>query len=351
MGSFVDGLKGAIGDAACFVSDKLDQAASYTFGTAPGSISGPLCDEEDPPPPLPPPFSGGQCQCVPYTVNYRIQDADGNDVGGGSRDFLEGPIIGAERRDELNQLGIVHGHPDCGGVQFRNVASGFESISIASVTPTLGGSDDCGNPPPPPPSPPGTRPINFTYVNNEGDNVSVSGDVNIGIPILIAPFTLVAPIKVDLGGVQFDGSIELAPEFGDITISPSFGGGGGGGGDLPTPLDEDDEDPDDDDPDSPVECRDFPLKGLVVGLNFSPEMRSTELRQDGSLSSIAVPRAATLYFIVSVGNRDVYMPGIDLKRRSQYIPAPYNATVTCWRIHTEPGVTVASTRPVFDIPN
>jgi hypothetical protein len=185
-------------------------------------------------------------------------------------------------------------------------------------------------------------------VNNQGDNVTVSGDVNIGIPILIAPFTLVAPVKVDLGGQTFNGSVTLSPDF-DVTLSPTFGGGGGNT-DPTEPIEPEPDDPDPDDPDEPSECEDAPLKGLLVSLNFTPEMRATEVRQDGSLSSLAVPRAAIIYFIAKVGNRSVYMPGVDLKSRSQYVPVPYNAIVTCWRIHTEPGISVASTRPVFDIP-
>jgi hypothetical protein len=225
----------------------------------------------------------------------------------------------------------------------------YANARITNIVVNGAGTDDCGDPEPPPPSPPPPQPINFTYVNNEGDTVNVSGDVNIGIPILIAPFTLVAPITVDLGGVSFDGSVSLAPEF-DVTLSPQFGDGGGGGGEPVDPIPPDEDDPDDDEPDQPTECIDRPIKGLVVSLTFGPEMQATEVSQDGSIQSIGVPRVGTVYFEALVGNRKIRMAGIDLKSRTQYVPAPYNSTVVCWRIHTEFGVAVRRVRPIFDIP-
>lgn len=374
MSSYLEGLKGAVGGAVCFVADKLDSAATYTFGTPPGSIRGSACNNPTPPPPTPPPFTGGQCSGVSYIVTYSYDVEQGNPCGtqtfGPFTRTKIGPIrglrtattgvdcscpggsIGAVYLQSSNSSGgLVE---EVVGSRAQDCISGARIISVSRV----GGSpDDCGDPPPPPPVPPPSQPINFTYVNNQGDNVNVSGDVNIGIPILIAPFTLVAPVTITAGGISFNGSVNLSPEF-DVTISPSFGGsgngpgGGGGGTGQPTqPIPPDDEDPNDDSPAAPVACEDLPLKGLVVTLQFSEEMNATELIQNGGIPSLGVPRVAIAYFVARVGNREVYMPGIDLKSRQQYVPVPFNSLVTCWRIHLEPGVSISSVRPIFDIPH
>jgi hypothetical protein len=370
--TYLEALKDAVGAAVCLAAVDLDRTSNFIFGTPRGAISGAACNDPTPPPPIPPPFNGGQCDGIPYEVFYTYVANSTPGCTNGDQNFgpfsriVNGPVgglsfgsgqDGACDEASFDSITLTHGETQ-GSTSTQLASRGLNEIKSGQITNIVrvdGLPDDCGDPPPPPPPPPSPQPINFTYVNNEGDNVNVSGDVNIGIPILIAPFTLVAPVSVDAGGINFDGSVTLAPDF-DVTLSPSFGddgggGGGGGGADEPTePTEPDDEDPDDEDPDEPTECEETPLKGLLVGLNFSSDMRPTEVRQDGSLSSLAVPRAAILYFIAKAGNRSVYMPGIDLKSRSQYVPVPYNTIVTCWRIHTEPGVSVRSTRPVFDIP-
>lgn len=374
MSSYLDGLKGAVGGAVCFVADKLDSAATYTFGTPPGSIGGAACNNPSPPPPPQPPFNGGQCPNERYfvTFNFDTQPFDcalPASTGSTTRGAFFGPIRGIEIRDTGEFCGATHGreiwilHSQFGGGDAETrVLDGtgqprFINPVITSVSRQDGDPDNCGDPPISPPEPPGQQPISFTYINNEGDDVTVEGDVNIGIPILIAPFTLIAPVTVTAGGIDFNGSVTLSPNF-DVTLSPSFGGsgngpGGGGGGDgEPTePIPPDDEDPEDDEPDEPIACEDLPLKGLVVTLQFSEEMRATELIQDGTIPAIGVPRVAILYFIARMGNREVYMPGIDLKSRQQYVPVPFNSLVTCWRIHLESGVSVGSVRPIFDIPH
>ena len=366
MSSYIERLKGAVGDAVCTVADALDQATQYTFGTPPGTIGGLACNDPTPVPPPSPPFSGGQCEGVRYNVAFSFDQLGGGcdaiTRGNSIKLGIFGPIRDIELRDTADRCGgpagnevwILHsdfdGNPDESRVLNASGAqSAYANPSIDSASRTDGKPDDCGDPPPPPPPPPGTQPINFTYINNEGDDIDVSGDVNIGIPILIAPFTLVAPITVDLGGISFDGSVQLSPDF-DVTISPDFGGESGGDDDPVDPVEPDDDDPDDDEPDEPTQCRDKPIKGLIVSLSFGSDMRATEVIQDGNIASIGVPRVGTVYFEALVGNRKVRMAGMDLKSRTQYIPAPFNATVVCWRIHTEPGVTLRRVRPVFDIP-
>lgn len=365
MSSYIDGLKGAVRDAVCRVSGALDSAVNFTFGTPPGTVGGLLCNDPTPPPPIPPPFAGGQCSGVGYAVTVNADFYNGVPDCDTPSNFapvrnVTGPVRGVRVVSNLGVDGpcdnaagdtIILTASDSNGDPLDIVLRGdtsdvWANARIVNVVRLDGLPDDCGDPAPPPPPPIPPQPISFTYINNEGDNVDVSGDVNINAPILIAPFTLVAPITVNLGGITFGGGVEISPDF-DVTISPSFGGGGGG---PPEPIPPGEDDPDEDDPDEPTECEDAPIKGLVVDLSFTSEMRATEVRQDGSLSSLAVPRAAILYFIAVAGNRSVYMPGVDLKSRSQYVPVPYNTVATCWRIHTEPGVSVTSARPVFDIP-
>lgn len=366
MSSYIANLKGAIGDAVCFVSDKLDRAAQYTFGTSPGTIGGLACNNPAPVSPPEPPFSGGQCPTT-YRVRAECDDFLTPSCTPAGRVAQQTNVFGPIRSIEKFQEGATR----CGNAAFRTYeiihndgAGGLTTTRLSNtsqpdalnesnlsltVTRTDGQPDICGDPPIPPPPPPGIQPISFTYINNEGDNVDVSGDVNIGIPILIAPFTLVAPITVDVGGINFNGSVQISPDF-DITISPQFGGGGGGGDDPVEPIEPDEDDPNEDEQDEPIECVNKPVKGIVVSLSFGSEMQATELTQDGSIDSIGVPRVGTVYLEALVGNQRIRMAGIDLKSRTQYIPAPYNATVVCWRVHTEPGITLRRVRPAFDIP-
>lgn len=374
MSSYLDGIKGAVGSAVCFVADKLDAAATYTFGTPPGSIRGPACNDPTPPPQQQPPFSGGQCSGASYQVSMAwdvysdgatcdtptqataTRNATGPIRGVSLSSFngIDGPCPEGEGDTVTLNASNVDGSPR--DIIVQGVGSDiFANVAITNITPIGAAPNNCGDPPISPPVPPPPQPISFTYTNNEGDEITVEGDVNIGIPILIAPFAIVAPVTITAGGIEFNGSVNLSPDF-DVTIAPSFGGsgdgpGGGGGGDgEPTePIPPDEEDPSG--TDDPIACEDSPLKGLVVTLQFSENMTATELTQDTGIPSIGVPRVAIVYFIARVGNREVYMAGVDLKSRQQYVPVPYNSIVTCWRIHTEPGVSVRSVRPVFDIPS
>jgi len=367
MTSYTERLREAVKGAVCRVSGALDSAVRYTFGTDSGAIGLPLCDDPQSDGPPPPPFSGGQCPGVSYRVAMSVDvHTDGSDCENPSAfrpvRSATGPIRGVRLESsgtdgpcdegEGATLFLDASNPD--GSPNSIIIQGvsldiYANARITDITPNGGLPDDCGDPTPPPPPPPPPQPINFTYVNNEGDEINVEGDLNIGIPILIAPFTLVAPISLNLGGINFDGSVQISPDF-NLTISPTFGGGGGGSDVLPEPIAPDVDDPTDGEPDEPVECRDKPIKALIVSLDFGSDMLATELIQNGSIASIGVPRVATLYFEALAGNRRTRLPGIDLKSRTQLVPAPYNATVVCWRIHTEPGVSIRTVRPVFDIP-
>lgn len=339
-----------MGGAICSVSDAIDAAAEWTFGTPRGALKLGACDNPTPPPGPTGPFDGGQCSGVLYSVSYQgfidgaLKTTSTVERFGAIVPF--GPRQNGGRTEAGFQFNVPNSPQDFVVVSTNDDAE--VRVDYLSVSRVDGLADDCGSPDPNPPEMPGPQPISFSYTNNEGDNVDVSGDVNISAPILIAPFVLVAPISVNLGGITFDGSVELSPNF-NITLSPSFGGGGQQPEPI-SPVPESDQDPDSDSDDTPPESTDTPIRGLSVTLNYSPDMRATEVRQDGDIGSLAVPRAGILYFIATANNRDVWMPGIDLKSRSQYIPVPYNAIVYRWRIHTEPGISVASARPIFDVP-
>lgn len=160
----------------------------------------------DPPVETPPTFTGGQCPCSRYDVNF------GWDSGGGfvqQGDLqLVGPIFGVSFADA--NMFIDHGADACGGRRLTQAATGLNESALASARiisaiVLFGDPDDCGDAPPtfqPGPNNPGTpwgqpqtrpvggEPVSFTPQLPDGDpatgtpfpTVDVPGFPSIPIP-------------------------------------------------------------------------------------------------------------------------------------------------------------------------
>jgi hypothetical protein len=171
-----------------------------------------------------------------------------------------------------------------------------------------------------PPFPPSgdTTNVNITYVNNEGDNVTELGDLVIFAPVVIAPVTVIAPIRVDLPDVSFNGNIVLSPDF-NIELQPPSFRRGPGDTDAPPPP----ENPDTS-PTTPQDDSTRQIIGAIATVTSDPsDGLATEVASaDGP--DLFVPRMGTLSFRVRVAGSLSWTTPIDIKTTRQFIPAPGN---------------------------
>lgn len=242
-----------------FFGDTSDRARDFGFGVAnaarrafcagwsavPGAIvpnpgdafvrglASSLCRDFPQPPAPSPPWTGGQCR-INYTVRYRrafTQKSTGTQVDQ-TVTFVSpvlGPVTQRTRNEGVNRvLDIVNGDGVVvGSPAVNKETNDISFFGIVSVTPSSGGTDNCGNPPPVFPG--------GDYIN-EGDritneNITVEGDRNISIPVSIAP---IFEEDVCIGQFAFCvdvGDIRVNLDLGGVTLQlPGTGGGDSGGG-------------------------------------------------------------------------------------------------------------------------
>lgn len=296
-----------------------------------------LCDD-DPAQVIPPapPFLGGQCVGVAYRVVVRTNTALGSTSNSTGRNVI-GPISGAFARDipggsEL----VVSANPDKAiAISSAPASQVFLNPTIIQITREDNQPDTCGNPDPIiPPWPPGGKTFNIspTYIDNEGDTVNLSGNFTLFAPIgIFAPFVRVfAPVTVDLGGITFNGTLELAPEFNfNFGTPPGFTGPGRPTGTAP------DEDPSTS-PDTPEDEGDMKLIGIVVRSQPSAGTQTTELDETNA-PDLFVPRLANAYFRTRNGTVLGWFGPIDIKTTSAFVPVPPNVNAVDARVSYQKG--------------
>lgn len=341
---YADAVGDAIKGALCELA-KLDDVGNAFFNElspidipSAGRFWRPRLCDENPDDVLPPdvPFEGGQCECVTYRVTVRGRNESNPDPNAlfGVADLV-GPIFGVYVNG--TSYGVRHGASACGGVrnfQYGSGGNGPEPF-IDSVVRLDGLPDNCGDPPISiPPYPPGgvTIPISPTYITNEGDEISLLGDVTIFAPVAVfAPVTTVfAPVRVDLGGVTFDGTLELAPDF-EFNFGTPPGDDSPG---KPTPTD-DPEDPDTS-PDTDDDESNERLIGVYVRSRRVGRTAQTEIAGFNA-PDLFVPRLASVYFRVRNRGTLGWLGPIDVKTTSAYIPVPANAFAVASRVDYESG--------------
>lgn len=351
--SFFDDLGSAVGGAFCVWLGGVDNAESwlqrsvgFPAGGVGAGIRGALCDDPTPPPVSPPPFNGGQCPGVSYTVfRTRVSTSTGQPIENDVGDY-PGPVTISSPTNVLNQQGdplpnlwqytINEGRPS--EQPFQTASDGPPTFRTERAD---GLPDDCGDPDPIIPE---FEPPNLPITVPDPDGgPDIDLDLTINAPIIIGP-NVFAPVSITGPDINFNGTIELNPDF-NISIGSGIGGGGGGG--FGTGVESDQEDYDPESPDNPPNADGRRIIGLIVTLSLSNDVRATELAQDGDIGSIGVPRVAIAYLISNNGGVRVALSGVDLKLRNTYIPVPPTVEVVSWRIHTEPGVSVANVRPVY----
>lgn len=336
VGNFFDRTREAIRTGLCNYVSAVDKGRSWVNELSPadlpnftGYFNRLICDDNEPFPSSPLPFNGGQCPGVAYLVSYGFFQNGGpvTELGSSPKVFI-GPVTFFDNSDEFSiRQGIEGSQGESASVSISRVdePAGFVVISISRVD---GQPDDCGNLPPSP-FPPGgdTTDIDITYVNNDGDTVTELGDLIIFAPVVIAPVTVVAPIRVDLPDVSFDGQIVLSPDFNIELSPPPFGDGPGDVGE-------------DDDP--PPEDSRRSLLGVRCRCSNPEDTNATQVFGFGNAPDLWVPRLASVVFEVRVGDEVTRSQDYDLKQTDQFFPVPDRGLVTRYFVTPIPGASVSA---------
>jgi len=354
---FGPALRDAIKTGLCNYLGDVEKGADWVGarypidpGPAARAVRRPICNTSDEPEPDPG-YTGGQCSTRYDLIVRYIRYTDISQGETAPAAFVlrnrDGPIT-QFRVTDIRPLG---GNPPQWIYDVTITADGVtESVSIDNIqgTGTVealdierddGQPDNCGDPTyVPAPFPPGgvPVPISFTYVNNEGDNVTQLGDFNLFAPVfapVIAPVTTIyAPIRVNLPDLVFDGTIQLAPDF-NINLTPAGGdkspgtdgGGDGGSPEDPTtapPTDEDDENEG--------------LLGIHVRSTPAGSPRATQIFNEPG-PDLFVPRLCSAFLRVRMGGRLSWLGPIDVKSTSGWVPVPTGTLAVGWDLRPEPG--------------
>lgn len=234
-------------NAACSLYDKYPGAASA--GTVPGSPAQQWIDafwrdmcRKAPgtrPPQPKQQYSGGQCDCVAYTVRFRLLFNNGTATGqsffgvtGKIRGFTSTDLPNGSRQFTCLHMVCTNGVPSPAQSNFELAAISLNPrLEIISITRNDGQPDNCGSPPPSwlPPfnGTPGAGEKIKPYVPRNPDSPGSGWNISIPFAFIDAD----ANVNVDVGGVN------LNFDLGGVTfnIDNKFGDGSPGsvGGEPP----------------------------------------------------------------------------------------------------------------------
>jgi hypothetical protein len=353
MATFAEAVKDAARKGLCAYFTQVGKGASWVQDYYPGDPKGtidairrPLCNDPTPVPEEDPEFTGGQC---PVRYSGQFQTSGGNWVSPFSK-ATYGPISRFGWEESSPGSGKGRGYitaRDVNGVTFE--ATGL--MNFLPVDQRLirfdGQPDDCGDPAPVyPPFPPDGDTFNqpVTYINNEGDEVTEQGDFRLFAPVVVgvgvfAP-KITAPFTLDIGGVTFDGTFEISPDF-NVEITPKGGPDGPG-----TPPEEPPGDPEPGtDPVIPEPDTSRTLLGVHVRSSLTTGLKATRVfGTDGP--DLWVPRIASVYFRVNMGGGRSWLGPFDVKTTNAWFPVPVGTYADDYRVEPEPSVTPSVT-PVY----
>jgi hypothetical protein len=302
------------------------------------------------------PWSGGQCDCHRYQINVTLayRQGDGPWQSTDFRNRFRGPIEKIE--PWKNGSGSSHGvtfkcrgfnftdlnsWPSCGSVVFP---TNFRSVAGDPVTDQYilnveieqaPDGDDCGGKIAPPFTPViVTR--NFTYVDNREIEFTEEGDFVINAPILIGG-NLIAPITVNVGGVEFPLNFNLST--GDIDVNFEV--------DFPSPEPPIGEENPVDNPtdDEPEQETDELIYGLILyGRPIAGPHVNTTLVDQGDAPILNLPRISNVYFQIPVGDRVSWVGPIPHQLENQVVMVPFGLGASGYRISPNTGWTVDEVR-------
>jgi len=369
MITFAEGVAQATRGTLCAVmavNDNINRlfakigADPFGFYPAMSGLRRQLCsDDPDNDPIYVPEFTGGQCVGVNYNVtilreNYPFSDCSTLGPVSTTNTYL-GPIRGLVTRTE-NPSGplctpggnAVYLRYGSNPIQESPVAgAGYgATASITSVVRADALPDDCGDPPPVI-GPPGDVIVegdNITY------NIDESTEITVPISFVFAPAyvdldgSVTVPVNIDVGGIEFSGTVEIAPEF-NLTIKPKGLNPSPGAPDDPDEIGEPGE------PSTPIDDEEeleSTIVGVLVYSDIDPDgLPSSILFPDGP--NIYVPRLASVQFAVKTQNSIGWTPDQDVKNLECYVPCPAPQGAIAVRVSPMPGVTSRFT-PVRGLP-
>lgn len=358
MPNFVEAMTGFMKANFCAALNVLGDAVTLGSELVPGpgpfinvanGLSALVCDA--PPDQLelpPPPFTGGQC-VAKYIITYTL-GADGPSPSTGTL-LAIGPIRGL--REESTGTGSVRVYLQANsgvvfGGQCFNILnpSGPQDTLLGTYTPIDGstsriddvspcGADNCGDPPVVLP-PPGD-----SYEFGGDVTYNIDGDTTVTVPVtgVYAPIfvsldgSLRIPVDLDVGGIEFNGEVTVAPEF-TINLKPKGITSGPGKVDDPElgpgqpgiPVPEDEEDVD-----------------VIVGVLVFSTLQSNENKATGYPSvggpTFLVPRIGSVQFAIKTGNSIGWTSDIDVKNLECYVPCPAPQGAIAVRVTPEAGIT------------
>lgn len=373
--TFAESLAGATQQGACALIDAsanffalikrvpipVGSAAAENYWRALGRK---VCNKEDPG--GPPPVEGGQCPGVRYkvegAVKYKFNPAcettSPSFVG-----FVYGPISGLFSRlriispgsEVFDAVAVAYETADApnpteivlGSFSRNNLECDPTSELVdVTISPPPGEVDDCPGYIPPPPPPPGWNQViinNFTWINNAGDVVN-EGDLNLefGLAYINADLDLEMPVKIDVGGISFNGTFnfdrgafefdfsrDVVNNFGPPSPRPPDGADPNPGPPLPNNPDKPGDiepDPDvdegDDSGDGDDEGVDRIVAARVVVNSVNSESIGTFIQNRNP--DIAIPNYGYIqFFIETEGGFGGWTADIPVKNANHFIPCPW----------------------------
>lgn len=362
MATFSEALRSGIKSAFCQVISTTDRATALIRRKVTGDllddVSFPalinrwVCDRPSPST-APPPFTGGQCP-VSYNVTGTCSAANSATWDCGQAVTWTGSISGPGISIEVvssqarltNSAGqnapcVMQGSssqgifvvPDCVPRGAGNPFAFEGSVSIVSVVRSDGLPDNCGDQTPEI----GDLPAGWnqaggdiTYVNNEGNNVTVPVVAAFGYASLNVDADITVPVTVDVGGINFEVDFNL--NTGDIQLFPTNNDyGDRRRGTKPTDV----VPPEGDTPDYPSGLppqlpgidggepeREAAIVAVVVTVTeFDNGLVGTLFQSDNP--DISIPNFGYISFLCRVGTIDsAWTSDIPVKNRRNVIPCP-----------------------------
>ena len=312
------------------------------------TIRGRICNDPagDYTPP-PSPFTGGQCTGVLYNVTITVdsclqRNSDPPTSCGPSTGTVSivGPItnVGYEVNGPSPPSASIivfaenaQGDREELGIRFTALSGASyvddELISIDIVR-NDGLPDACGNPVAPiPPYTPVTVIRDITYEDNSQTTITEEGDFTVLAPIIIGG-NIIAPVRVDVGGIEIPLNINL--DTGDISID--FGGS-----DTPPGIGDDDpvENPTGDEP----EIEEGSLfYGLIVYATESGNAQTAQtVVAQAAAPTLRIPRMGNVYFQLPIGDRVTWQGPHPVQLQNQLIMVPDGLGASGFRLVPETG--------------
>lgn len=353
-----------------------------------------LCDKPEPggdPPPI-----GGQCPCVKYEIRatvrrYTLIFPD-NVCGENTNAEITREVWGEVENVYIQRVGTTGNtwgvRAVCRGLTVNDPEgvgckpSGVDRQLGTFNSSALGTDGACpepellnvevvrsdGQPPeecdllplPPLPPPDGWNNViinNFTWIDNSGNTVIENLGLTFGFAYFNDSFDLDIPVKVDIGGINFNGTFNFDRGAFNFDFSRNFAGDGGdliirlpGSGDitLPSPVDgspdrgeEIEPDPNVDEDDDSGEDEEGGVSRIVaarvVVTAVNNKAIGTFFQQRNP--DIAIPNYGYIsFFIPTSGSEGGWTHDIPIKNANNFIPCPWEDGATAVRGTARDGV-------------